>query len=171
MSQDLLTTVPYVYEALVETVKAACEEQEHPTSFFDFEPINFEPARYVCVTGILNHHFEWEAMGTFAQKEHYTIAGFATIYTGDNPGTNPNIATELLQASYTMFNTTVMTAVMTKRNAPVLGNTYPNEGAVYLVLPGETNFQAGPGVVDGEPSGWMTRLNFSFNFSALITPG
>jgi hypothetical protein len=151
-------------------LRESCAEQGKATTFFDYEVAWFEPARYTIVSGIPGHRWEWESLGAFQQKEYYSIAGYSTIFSGDNPATNTRLALEVLQETYALFQATVMTPLLSNRNAPVLGNTHPQPGAVYLMLPGETAYVAGVGDIGGEPAGWQSRLDWTFEFSALVNP-
>jgi len=164
----LVSSAPGIFEAFCNLTETACGEESEQTAFFKQAIFGYEPARYVFVQGIENHVFEWEAIGTYQQKEHYSIVGYTTVFSGDSPATNPNIEFEVLQKTYAIFNNTVMKVNMTNgRNMPILNTTGPSP---YLMLPGAAAYNAGPGEIDGAQDGWAGRLDFAFNFSALITP-
>ena len=167
---DIVSTAPYVYSALVGLVKEACEAREQPTAFFDFELAQFEPAQYTIVTGIPGHQWEWESIGAFQQKEFYVIAGYSTIFSGDNPATNYTLALEMMQETYSLFQATVMVPLMSNRTVPILGHTHPQPGSVYRMLPGTTAYDSGVGSVDGAPAGWQSRLDWTFEFAAMVNP-
>ena len=167
--QTLQSSVPGVYTAFVKLVKEACERQEQQTGFFDFAVTNYQPGRYVLLTGFAGPKWEWESIGVFEQKEHFMVMGRVVVYSGSNPaegGDNP-ISLQVMQEAFTLLQEAVFMPVFSNRNMPILGTEGPTP---YLVLPGEARHEAGPGMVDGASAGWESVINFSFNFSSILTP-
>ncbi|GAC1530908.1 MAG: hypothetical protein NVS3B1_23610 [Marmoricola sp.] len=163
---NLVSTVPGVYNALFKLVAAAGKAQNPSVSVFSFELGQFEPGSYVTVHGVENHDWEWETIGAFSQKEHYDITGTATVFSGDSPATDVNVASTVLSQTYSLFQNLVMIPIMSNRTMPILGGP-PN---VYSMLPGHTRYTAEPGNIGGGASGWVGIIEFSFHFDALCTP-
>lgn len=167
MPQDLVSSVPGVYEALLTLVEAAGAAQKPaPVNVFPFELGTYEPGSYVTVEGVENHEFEWETIGVFSQIEHYDLVGKATVFTGDTV-TSGTVATDVLMQTYGLFQACVMTPVMSNRTMPLLGTTGPSP---YLMLPGYARYSGEPGFVDGKPAGWVGMLQWCFHFDAFLTP-
>lgn len=163
---DIVSSVPGIYEALAKLVTEAGNEQSPPVPVFDFEIGQYEPARYITIHEIGGPRYDWEAI-PYQQRELYEIHGLTTVFTGDSPTTNPKVATEVLTETFNLHQACVMTVVVSNRKAPFLGTTGPTP---QIMLPEEAHYEAGPGVMDGAPSGWVGKLNWSFHFEAILTP-
>ena len=102
MTQDLVSSVPGIYTALLSQIQAAAAAQNPPVNVFPFEIGQYEPGSYVTVERIAGPSgsgagpvYEWEAIGSFAQKEKYTVCGKATVATGDSV-TSGTVAIDIL---------------------------------------------------------------------------
>ena len=166
MSQDLVSTAPGMFSALLSLVQNAAAGLNPAPAVFAFELGEYVPGSYVTVHAIENQQWEPAYLGPFSQYEHYDIAGCATVYSGDSPNTNPSVATTVLNDTYSLFQSCVMVPAMSNRTIPILGG--PSN--VTDMLPGFTRYTAGPGVVGGAQSGWAGVLEFSFHFDATVTP-
>jgi hypothetical protein len=168
---DLLSTAPWVFEGFLSLVQATGAAQSPPVAVVPFMLEEYEPASYVMLTGIEGHRFEWETIGSFSQKEYYSLTGVATVFVGDSPDSlNPAVATNVLNETYALFNNVIMTTVMSNRIVPVLNNAYPIPGAVYSILPGYARYTASPGVLSGIAAGWEGTIQFAYDIMAYITP-
>lgn len=167
---DLVSSAPGVFEAMLSLVEAAAAADEADILVMPFELAQFEPANYVMLSGIERHQYTWESIGSFSQIEKYDIAGKVTQFTGSAPTPNDmSISATVLSDVYSIFDTCVMTPVITNRTMPILGYSGPGNGP-YLMLPGFVRYTAGPGYIGGAQGGWQGTIDFSFHFEALITP-
>ena len=167
MSQDLVSSAPGIYQALLSLVQtAAAAQKPAPIQVFPFELGQYEPGSYVTLHAIENHTFEWAYIGPFSQYEHYDVVGCATVFTGDTV-TSGTVATDVLSQTYSLFQTLVMTPVMSNRNMPIFNTTGPTP---YLMLPEYARYSAGPGEIGGNPGGWVGVIEFAYHFDALVTP-
>jgi hypothetical protein len=166
VTQDLVSSVPGIYTALVGLVKGAAEEQPEVVSVFDFALGQLVPARYITVEGIEGPRYEWEAI-PLQMREVYDIHGKVTVFSGDSPATNPRLALQVLTETFGLFQSCVMTPALEKRGAPTFGTDGPS---AQIVLPLEASYDAAPGSMDGGPSGWSGVITWSFHFEAVITP-
>lgn len=167
MSQDLVSSVPGIYDALLGLIKTAAAAQNPQPSVFAFELGQFEPGKYITVHEIRGPRYAWESIGSFTQKESYEICGIATVFVGDSVTNDATVATDVLASTLNLFQTCVMTPVMSNRTMPYLETTGPSP---YLMLPGEMRYDAGPGNVGGEPGGWVGVYSWEFMFEAMVTP-
>jgi hypothetical protein len=167
MGQDLVSSVPGVFAALLGLVCTAAAEQSPSVSVFAFELGQHEPGSYVMVHEIKGPRYEWENIGPFSQKEMYSIHGKATVFSGDSVATNETLAVDVLDETFALMQACVMTPVMSNRDMPILGTTGPTP---YLMLPVESQYDAAPGVIGGGPGGWCGVLDWGFSFEAIITP-
>lgn len=167
MSQDLVSAVPGVFSALLGLVQQAAAAQNPAPAVFAYELLQYEPGAYIIVHEIIGPEYEWESIGSFTQKERFEICGYATVYTGDSPGTNPSVALTVLQQTFNLFQSCVMTPVMSNRTMPLLGTTGPSP---YLMLPSKMAYAAGPANIGGSSSGWYGQYDWSFSFESLLTP-
>lgn len=165
MTQNLSSTAPGIYKALLGLVQTAAAGQNPPINVFPFEIGQYEPGSYVTVQAVENHHWEWAYIGTFTQYEAYDVCGIATVFTGDSV-TSGTVATDVMAQTYSLFETCVMTPVMSNRNIPILGG--PSN--VIEMTPNDSGYTAEPGLVDGNPSGWVGVIPWSFHFRANVTP-
>lgn len=165
--QTFISSVPGIYTALFGLVKEAAEEQANPqVTVLPFELAQYEPAAYIIVSGIKGPRYEWESFEPFfAQKEEYEIHGFVSVFVGESGAMRPEVATDAISDTFAIFQQCVMASVVSNRNEPMLGTTGPSP---YLMLPQETSFDAGVGLIDGGPGGWATKLEWSFRFEALL---
>jgi hypothetical protein len=166
MTQDLVSTAPGVYAALLGLVEAAAAAQTPAVSVFSFEMGQYQPATYTTVHAIENQTWDWAYLGTFTQCEEYDICGCTAVYSGDSPNTNPSVASTVLTATYNLFQATVMTPAMSNRTIPILGG--PEN--VFEMTPNYSRYTAGLGNVGGEEAGWSGEIEWSFHFRANVTP-
>lgn len=164
---QFVSSVPGVFNALLTLIQQAAAAQSPSVAVFPFELGQYEPGSYVTVHDIVGPRYEWETIGSFAQKEFYDIAGCATVYTGDSPATNPGVGVTVLSQTFSLLQSCVMTPVFSHRTTPLLGTTGPSP---YLMLPGDFEYRAGPGAMGEGETGWCGVLTWSFHFEALITP-
>lgn len=162
---DLVSTAPGIYTALLGLIETAAAQQSPAVSVFAFELGQYEPATYVTVHAIENQNWDWAYLGTFTQYEEYDIAGCTSVYSGDSPNTNPSVASTVMNATYNLFQATVMTPAMSNRTIPILGG--PSN--VIEMTPNYSRYTAGLGV-GGTPSGWVGCIDWSFHFRANATP-
>jgi hypothetical protein len=164
--QTLVSTVPGTYAALLEKLLEACNEQEQPTALFDFAIGSYEPGQYVIVQGFMGPTWVWEGLGTYEQREKYTIHGYCSVFSGETPFINSSIAVEVLNQCFDLFQQTVAKVMFSNRNMPILGA----EPTAYEMKPREAKYSSGPGEIDGAAAGWEGILNWAFDFSAIIKP-
>lgn len=167
MTQDLVSSAPGIWTALLSLVQTAAAAQTPAVQVFPYELAQYEPASYVIVGGIEHHKWAPESLGSFTQEEHYDIVGCATVFTGDSPGMNPNVVTTVLSQTYSLFQACVMTPVMSNRDMPIFGTTGPSP---FQMLPGYTRYTAGVADIGGGADGWYGQIEWSFHFDAFITP-
>lgn len=167
MPQDLISSAPGVYTALYNLLTAAGAAQNPAVPVFGFELTEWEPGTYVIVNGIENHKFDPESMGTFSQLENYDITGVATVFTGSSVTDDPTVTTDILSQTYAAFQSVVMTPIMSNRMMPILGTTGPTP---YQMLPGDARYTGTVGNLAGGPGGWVGTLEWSYHFSAYLTP-
>ena len=182
MTQDLVSSVPGIYDALLGLIQTAAAGATNPVPnapdpkvyVFPFEIGQYEPGAYVTVHGITGPQgsgqgpqYQWESIGSFSQKELFGIKGNVTVFSGDSPTNNPSVATQVLGWCLALFQTCVMTPVMSNRNMPLLGTAGPSP---YLLLPARMGYTAGPGTIGGGPGGWDGTYSWSFHFESIITP-
>lgn len=166
MTQDLVSTAPGVYTALLGLVGAAAAAQTPAVAVFPFELGQYEPGSYVIVHVIENQSWDWAYLGSFTQYEEFDIGGCVTVYSGDSPATNPSVATTVLNATYNLMQACVMTPVMSNRTIPILGGP----ANVIEMTPNFSRYSAGPADLGGGMSGWFGLIDFSFHFRANVTP-
>jgi hypothetical protein len=166
VSQDLVSTAPGVYTALLGLVEAAGAAQSPAVSVFAFEVGQYEPATYTTVHAIENQTWEWAYLGTYTQCEEYDVCGCTAVYSGDSPNTNPSVATTVLNQTYSLFQALVMTPAMSNRTIPILGGP----ANVIEMTPNYSRYTAGLGNVGGAPAGWSGEIEWSFHFKANVTP-
>ena len=166
MSQDLVSTAPSVYTALLGLVKTAAAAQNPAVSVFAFELGEYEPGSYVTVHAIENQQWDWAYLGTFTQYEEFDICGCATVFTGDSPATNSTVATSTMTSTYSLFQNCVMTPAMSNRTIPILGGP----ANVIEMVPGFTRYTAGPSSIGGQMAGWAGVIEWAFHFKANVTP-
>lgn len=164
---DFVSSAPGIYIAMLGLLQDAGAAQSPPVQVFPFELGQYEPGSYITVHAIENHVWEMETI-SYSGKEHYDISGIATVFTGEGVADSPTVGTDILTATYDLFNTVVMTTLITNRNEPTFGTTGPSP---YQPIPGFTRYTAGPGrTKDGQPWGWMGVIDWSWHFDAYIVP-
>lgn len=166
MTQDLVSTAPGIFIALLGLVQTAGAAQNPAVSVFAFELGQYQPATYVTIHAIENHHWEWAYIDTFTQYEEYDVVGCASVYSGDSPFTTPSVASTVMTQTYNLFQACVMTPVMSNRTIPVLGGP----ANVIEMTPNDSGYTAGLGDVGGSQTGWAGEIPFSFHFRANVTP-
>ena len=166
MTQDLVSTAPAVYTALLGLVQTAAAAQNPAPAVFAFELGQYEPGSYVTVHAIENQRWDPETIGSFSQIEEYEVCGCATVFSGDSPATNPSVASTVLNATYSLFQSCVMTPAMSNRTMPILGGP-PN---VTRMLPAFTRYTGAPGNIGGAQGGWVGIVEWAFSFQAYVTP-
>ena len=172
---DLVSTAPYVLQALLGLVETAASEQYPAVQVFPFELAQYEPASYVIVQGFAPsgerplQHFEWELLGSYSQKEFYDICGVASVYTGESQVDN-TVALDTMFATYALFQSVVMTPVMENMTAPLFGNTGPVPAAVNQVYPLYARYTGQMGQMANGQAGWYGEIEWAFSFIALVTP-
>lgn len=166
MTQDLVSTAPGVFTALLGLVQTAAATQNPPVNVFAFELGQYEPGSYVTVHAIENQTWDWAYLGTFTQREEFDISGVATVFSGDSASVGSTVVTDVLNQTYSLFQALVMTPVMSNRTIPILGG--PSN--VFEMTPNHTRYEASPGEIGGAPGGWVGLIDWSFRFRANVTP-
>lgn len=166
MSQDLVSSVPGIYQAMLSLLQTAAAAQNPPIQVFPFEIGSYEPGSYVTLHAIENHTFEAAYIGTFGQYEHYDICGCASVFTGDTV-TSGTVATDILTQTYNLFQAVVMTPVMSNRTIPIFQTTGPSP---YEMLPESAQYRGEAGEIGGNPAGWAGTIDFRYHFDAIVTP-
>jgi hypothetical protein len=166
-SGTLVSSVPGVFTALLNLIRTVAEEQSPSIAVFPFELGQYEPASYVMLSEIKGPRYEWESIGNYAQREIYDITGKATVFSGDSAATNATLAVTVLEETFALFQTCVMTPVITNRDMPTFGTAGPTP---FLVLPLESAYTAGPGNIGGGQGGWCGVIEWGFHFEAVLTP-
>lgn len=179
---DLVSSVPGVFDALLGLVQTAAAATTSPVPntpdstvyVFPFELGEYVPGAYVTIHGITGPQgvgpgpqYKWETIGSFSQRELFGINGAVTVFCGDSPTNNTSIATQVLGWCISLFQTCVMTPVMSNRDMPMLGTTGPSP---FLMLPARMGYSAGPGTIGDGPGGWTGVYSWSFHFESVITP-
>lgn len=164
---DFISSVPGVFTALDKLVREAAEAQSPEVSVFPFAIGEYVPGRYITIRDIQGPVYEWEHIGSFTQKETYTIGGDVVVFTGDAPTTRPNVAIEVLAEAFALLQSCVMTPAFSNRTIPILKTQGPTPN---LMLPRECKYTGGPGSIKGAAAGWAGVLEWSFHFEALIKP-
>ena len=168
MTQSFVSSVPGIHSALLGLIGTAAAAQPAPQpSVFDFALAQYEPAAYVVVESIDDLRYEWESIGSFAQKETYSISGFVTVFTGDTLANQAGVTTTVLAQTQALLQACVLTPVFSNRTMPLLGTAGPSP---YVMLPGRFAYSFGPGEMADGPAGWAGRIDWSFDFEAVITP-
>ena len=172
MSQDLVSSVPGIFTALVGLIQTAAALEANPTSVAVWELGNYVTPQYILIEGFTGPSYDWETIGAFSQYETYSVTGSVRVWTGESPYGESNLATvplQVLSDTYGLFQRCVMTPVMSNRVMPLLNTTGPSP---LLMVPGHNfNYEHGPGVnKDGQPWGWQGLYSWSFDFRALLTP-
>lgn len=167
MTQDLISSVPGIYTAFLELIQTTAALQTTPVQVFPFEVTLQSPSRYIMLASVEHHIFNWETIGTFSQVEKYDIVGMTRIFTGQSLNNDPGVATSIMSDTYNLFNSCVMTPVMSNRTMPILDTTGPSP---YLMLPGYARYEGMPGNIGGSQAGWVGEINWSFHFEAYLTP-
>lgn len=134
---------------------------------FAFELAQYEPGAYVTVHEIVGPVYEWETIGAFSQYEDYDIGGIATVFTGASVVDSPTVQTDVLASTFSLFQSCVMTPIMSNRTMPYFETTGPSP---VLMVPKRMTYSAGPGEIAGGPAGWQGKYEWSFHFRALLTP-
>lgn len=179
---DLVSSVPGVFDALLGLVQTAAAGQSNPVPnapdpkvyVYPFELGEYVPGAYVTIHGITGPKgsgpgpvYEWESIGSFAQREIFGIKGNVTVFTGDSPTNNASVSTQVLGWCLSLFQSCVMTPVMSNRNMPLLGTTGPSP---FLMLPARMGYSAGPGTIGKGLGGWAGEYSWSFHFESVVTP-
>lgn len=171
---NLYSTAPFLYSALFQLITDAGALQSPYVYVAPFELEQYEPGRYIIVSGFANQRMEIETLGVQSMLETYDIEGCVSVYTGDSPtAESPGPALLTMQQTYALFNETVMSPAMSNRFDPVFGAVSPliNPGSVNMMLPVYVRYSSGPGWMDGgAATGWMGRIDWSFTLRAFITP-
>jgi hypothetical protein len=168
MTQDLVSSVPGVYTALLGLIQSAAAATVPPTLVFPFELGQYEPGSYVTVHEIAGPEYVWESIGFFTQRETFEIRGCVTVFSGSSVTDGSTVVTDVLAQTMSLFQTCVMTPVMSNRDMPILGTTGPSP---FLMLPGpRMQYHGEVGLIGGNPGGWVGVYDWSFQFEALITP-
>lgn len=166
---SLTSTAPGIWEAFVNLVSDAAATVTilgNPVTVFPFEVTQNQPANYIQFVGMEGHHWEPEGIG-YQFREDYAINGLATVFTGNSLSDDPSIANAVLEATYELFNTCVMTTMVENANIPILGTALtPFQG-----LPSYTRYAGQPGNQGGAQVGWTGEITFQYRFSALCYPG
>jgi hypothetical protein len=168
MTQDLVSSVPGIYTAMLSLIEQAAQAQNPPVQVFPWELGQWEPGSYITVTGVDGPTYEWETIGVFQQRETYEVCGKATVYTGDSASLDSTAVMDIYTQTMNLFQTCVMTPVMSNRTMPLLGTAGPSP---FLMLPGpKMGYTGGPAFVDDEPVGWAGVYEWQFHFEAILTP-
>ena len=178
---DLVSSVPGVFDALLGLIQTAAATASNPVPnapdqtvyVYPFELGEYVPGAYITLNGITGPQgsgqgpqYQWESLGSFSQREIFGIRGAVSVFSGDSPENNPTIATQVLGWCMSLFQTCVMTPVISNRNMPMLGTTGPSP---LLMLPARMGYSAGPGVIGNATGGWAGTYAWSFHFEAIIT--
>lgn len=166
MAQDLVSSVPGIYEALLKLIEEAASEKPN-VYVFPWELKQYEPATYIIVGGIKGPRFEWHAI-PFQQEEHYEIHGKVSVFVGEQDSPDVKLAVNAMNEVWSVFDSCVMSQVVSNRTAPFLKTTGPTP---QIMLPQEAEFTAGVGVIANGPGGWVANIDWSFEFATILTPG
>lgn len=162
-----VSSAPGIYVALLGLIQEAGAAQFPAVDVEAFALGQYEPGDYVEVLQIENHVWEMETI-SYSGKEHYDIAGIATHFTGTGIKDSATVGTDVLSATYDLFNTIVMSTLITNRNEPTFGTTGPSP---YQAIPGFTRYTGGQGMNKaGQPWGFMGVIEWSWHFDAYIVP-
>jgi hypothetical protein len=165
---DLVLSAPGIFQALYNLINEAAAGLNPSVPAFPFALNQAEPPAYVLVRSIENHRIKWVGIGLFQQEETYDITGIATVFSGSATPDDLTVTTDVMDQTFSLFQSAVMTPVMTNRQTtPLLGTTGPSPN---WVLPGFASYSAAPAEIGGAPGGWAGVIEWSFSFSALLTP-
>ena len=163
---SFVSSVPGIYEGLLKLIRAAAEEQSEPVSVFPDVLAQFEPARYIIVGPVKGPQYEIESI-PIQLSETYEIHGKATVFTGDNPATNPRLAGEVLTQTFELLGACVMGPAIANRDAPTFGTSGPSAQIMYPI---DADYEAGLDVIAGQPGGWGGVIDWALTFRAIINP-
>lgn len=174
MTQDLVSSVPGVFGALLALIETAAAQQKPPVNVFPFEIGQYEPGSYITVEKVAGPNgsgpgpvYEWESLGSFTQNELYSICGTVTVFSGDSVAPGSTVVMDVLAQTFALFQACVMTPAISNRDMPIFGTTGPSP---LYVLPGPTNYTGEPGIIAGKPAGWLGEYKWAFKFKAQLTP-
>lgn len=164
---QLTSSVPGIYAAFLALIEAAAGGQTPPVHVFPFEVTQYEPAQYIMLSGIEGPEYEWATIGSYSQKETYNVWGKVTVFDGRSLGDNPAVATQVMNSTFSLFQTCVMDQALTNRTEPILGTTGPSP---QQMLPVYSKYTAGPGRQGDAQVGWEGTIEFAFSFLAYLVP-
>ncbi len=167
MTQTFISSVPGIFQALQALITKAGEQQSPQIPVFAFQLGEYEPAGYVLIREIKQDPYSWAHIGSFTQTESYDICGEVTVFAGDSPFTNPGLVKTVMDETYALLQTCVMTPVFSNRDEPILGTTGPTP---YLMVPSEAQPTFGPADMAGGAAGWCGQIEWGFHFEAQISP-
>lgn len=162
------SSVPGIYAGLLKLIREAADEQSQEVAVFPFELEEYKPAVYVVVGKIEGPRYEWEAI-PLQMREVFDITGKVIVYRGETPSGERNLALaeEAITETFDTMMSCVMTPTLAHRGAPTFKTTGPS---AQIVLPLESSHEAGPGVLEEQPAGWMSTITWGFHFEAILNP-
>lgn len=161
-----VSSVPGIYEGLLKLIREAAEEQSQPVSVFPAALAQFEPARYIIVGPIKGPRYDIHAL-PIQLEELYEIQGKATVFSGESPAANKDLAAEILTQTFDLLGACVMGPAIANRDAPTFGTSGPN---AQVMFPIAADYEAGLDIIAGQPGGWGGVIDWALTFKAIITP-
>jgi hypothetical protein len=161
-----VSSVPGIYAALLKLIREAAEEQSKPVSVFPAALAQFEPARYIIVGPIKGPRYDWHAI-PIQLAEEYEIQGKATVFSGDSPATNEELAAEVMAQTFALFGECVAGPAIANRDQPTFGTTGPS---AQVMFPIQADYTAGLDIIAGQPGGWGGVIDWALTFKAIISP-
>lgn len=165
---NLTSTQQEAFDTLLSLLQTAGAAQNPAVEVFDSELVQYEPATYVMLTGLENHHFDWAALGQFPFYETYDITGIATVFQGD---VDPK---GVRDATFSLYENVVQTTVVANsgswatQNGYVLSPSLMTAG-LYMIVPTYVRYSSGPAEMASGESGYSGTIEFAYTLKARIT--
>jgi len=162
---NLLSTAPLAFNTIYNLITAAANTQSPVVQVFHTAVFQNEPASYVLLEKIENHHFDWDSLGTFAFTEEYSIIGEATYYTGQSGAAATQ---DTITSAYALFQSLVQSTMVQNRNPPI--SAALQSAGVIHIIPGYARYTGEPGIAEGGAAmGFFGTVNWSYTIKARVT--
>ena len=166
MTGTFVSSVPGIYNGLMKLIREAAAEQSRPVSVFPKVLPQFEPAAYILVGPIKGPRYDIRAL-PIQLEETYEICGKATVFTGESPVENEDLASEVLAQTFELLGNCVMGPAIANRDAPTFGTSGPN---AQMMFPVDADYEDGLDIMGGQPAGWGGVIDWALTFKAIISP-
>lgn len=161
----LVSSAPATFSTLLGLLQTAGAAQSPAVPVFSFALNQYEPAAYVLLQGIANQRMV-PSRSDYGHTESFSITGIATVFSGDATPDDPTATTDVMTATYDLYNNVVMGPVVDNRFTLAPGSP----GLPWSVTPGKSQYDGSPGSIAGEQGGFCGVITFSVDFKAIIYP-